>query len=198
MSADRVGRRATGVAATIVVVLAMVAGLVWWFAPSRLFPWDSATFPEIDAARLSETQVRVLDLLEEQHRAQHPGTYYSEGVKEPWCADFVSWIMREAGVPLENPNSGHWRIPGVYTLQEYFDAAGRYESAGSGYVPRVGDVVLYENSVGFGERQHTNIVVAVDGDSAVTVGGNELGRIRVHDLDWADDGAVMGFGRLPV
>ena len=53
--------------------------------------------------------------------------------------------------------------------------------------------MLYDRSSGFG--QHTNIVVAVDGESAVTVGGNEMGRIRVHSLDWRSDGGVVGFGR---
>lgn len=185
------------VAAVVVPVLAALALLVWSLAPHRLLPWDSADFPEIDRAALTSTQLRIVDLLADQHDAQHPGTFYSEGVEEPWCADFVSWVMREAGVPLANPHSGHWRIPGVYTLQEYYEQTGRFEPAGSGHRPQVGDVVLYHSAVGFGQREHTNIVVAVDGDRAITVGGNEMGRIRVHELDWAGDGAVVGFGRLP-
>ena len=55
------------------------------------------------------------------------------GVEEPWCADFVSWIMREAGLPLSNPNSGHWRIPGVYTWQEYYQSQSRFQEVGDGY-----------------------------------------------------------------
>ena len=38
------------------------------------------------------------------------------------------------------------------------------------------------------------IVVGVDGDEATTVGGNEMRKIRVHDLDWRSDGGVVGFG----
>ncbi|MEU5843191.1 CHAP domain-containing protein [Rhodococcus sp. NPDC047139] len=193
-------RRRRPVAALLAVTATLcvaVGVLVWWILPSRLFPWDSAPFPEIDTAALSPTQVRIVELLEKQHQEQHPGTHYSEGVREPWCADFVSWIMREAGVPLSNPHSGHWRIPGVYTLQEYYEQTERYEPAGSGYRPAVGDVVLYHNRMGLGQREHTNIVVSVDGDSAITVGGNEMGRIRVHELDLSGDDAVVGFGRLP-
>ena len=199
MTGETVRRRRPVAAVLAVAAVLCVVGavLVWWILPNRLFPWDSASFPEVDTAASSPTQARIVELLEEQHEAQHPGTYYSEGVREPWCADFVSWIMREAGVPLSNPHSGHWRIPGVYTLQEYYEQAGRYEPAGSGYSPTVGDVVLYHNRLGVGQREHTNIVVAVDGDSAITVGGNEMGRIRVHELDLSGDGAVVGFGRLP-
>lgn len=191
-SAGRTGRRGTLVA-VVVGLLALVAAAAWWWAPNRYLPWDTADLPGA-AAGSSPLQRSVLEVLGAEHRAQRPGTFYSEGVDEEWCADFVSWVMREAGIPLENPHSGHWRIPGVYTLQEYYEAAGRYEPTGSGYRPGVGDVVLYRNRLGFG--QHTNIVAGVDGDSVVTVGGNELGRIRVHELD-LDDAAIVGYGRLP-
>lgn len=199
MSPDRsVARRPVGVVtAAVLIAVALVAASVWWLTPNRLFPWDSTPFPDVDTSVLSPTQGQIVALLEEQHREQLPGTFYTEGIREPWCADFVSWIMREAGVPLANPHSGHWRIPGVYTLGEYYEAAGRFEPAGSGYRPTVGDVVLYHSSRGFGQREHTNIVVAVDGETATTVGGNEFGKIRVHTLDWAQDDAVVGFGRLP-
>ncbi|MEN0136106.1 MAG: CHAP domain-containing protein [Rhodococcus sp. (in: high G+C Gram-positive bacteria)] len=187
-------RRAGLVLAAVVAVMVVVAGGVLWLAPDRYLPWDTAEFPAVDTTALSPRQARIVGLLEAEHGTQRPGTFYSEGVEEPWCADFVSWIMREAGLPLSNPNSGHWRIPGVYTLQEYYESQSRFEDVGDGYRPAVGDVVLYDNSSWVG--QHTNIVVAVDGDTATTVGGNEFGRIRVHTVDWASDSAVVGFGRL--
>ncbi|AHK29918.1 hypothetical protein Pd630_LPD02695 [Rhodococcus opacus PD630] len=178
----------------VVAALVVVAGGVLWLAPDRYLPWDTAEFPAVDTSALSPQQARIVGLLEAEHDRPRPGTFYSEGVEEPWCADFVSWIMREAGQPLANPNSGHWRIPGVYTLQEYYESQSRFEGVGGGYRPSVGDVVLYDNSSWVG--QHTNVVVAVDGDTATTVGGNEFGRIRVHTVDWTSDSAVVGFGRL--
>lgn len=187
-------RRRTVWIVAAVAAIAVVVGGVLWAAPSRYLPWDTADFPAIDTAALSPPQARVVALLEAEHRAQRPGTFYSEGAEEPWCADFVSWIMREAQRPLANPNSGHWRIPGVYTLQEYYESQGRFEPAGGGYRPAVGDVVLYDNRSWVG--QHTNVIVTVDGDKATTVGGNEFGRIRVHTVDWSSDSAVVGFGRL--
>ena len=182
-----------GIAAAVALVV-LAAVLVLGAVPSRYLPWDTADFPDVDTSSLTQPQARIVGLLGDDHRTQRPGTFYSEGAEEPWCANFVSWIMREAGRPLVNPHSGHWRIPGVYTLQEYYDSAGRFEPAGGGYRPVVGDVVLYENELWVG--QHTNIVVAVDGDTATTVGGNELGRIRVHTVDVTSDSAVVGFGRL--
>ncbi|NLG54283.1 MAG: CHAP domain-containing protein [Rhodococcus sp.] len=182
------------VGAVLVAVLAIVVAVTLWWAPSRYMPWNTAAFPEIDRSTLTAQQAQVVDVLEAEHGENRPGTYYSEGVEQPWCANFVSWVMREAGSPLANPHSGHWRIPGVYTLQEYYQSVGRFEPAGSGYIPAVGDVVLYENVAWVG--QHTNFIIAVDGDTAVTVGGNEMGKIRVHTLDLVGDSAVFGFGRL--
>lgn len=178
----------------MIAVLVLVVGAVLWWAPARYLPWDTASFPDVDTSALTPTQAKVVDLLENEHREQRPGTFYSQGAEEPWCANFVSWVMREAGEPFSNPHSGSWRIPGVYTLQEYYESQGRFEPIGNGYRPKTGDTVLYDNEFRIG--QHTNFVVAVDGDTATTVGGNELGKIRVHDLDWLSDGAVVGFGRL--
>lgn len=179
--------------AAVLALLAVAVGVAIWRAPERYLPWDTASIPAADVSWTPE-QARIVELVRAEHQAQRPGTFYAEGVEEPWCADFVSWVMREAGQPLSNPHSGHWRIPGVYTLQEHYQAEGRYEPADGGYQPVVGDVVLYDNVLGVG--QHTNIVVAVDGGVITTVGGNELGKIRVHDVDWAGDSAVFGFGRM--
>ncbi|MCR5977345.1 DUF2272 domain-containing protein [Gordonia jinghuaiqii] len=178
--------------AMLAVVLAGGGLLAWHTVPERWLPWDTAEFPQVDASQLTPAQLRIVESVRAEHSAQRPGTFYSEGVDEAWCANFVSWVMRAAGQPLSNPHSGHWRIPGVYTLQEFYEAQGRFEPVGN-RSPRVGDVVLYDRSSGFG--QHTNIVVAVDGASATTVGGNEMGKIRVHTLDWSSDDGVLGFGR---
>jgi hypothetical protein len=79
-------------------------------------------FPAIDQSTLTPLQSRVADVLKSQRRAQPESATYTEGADEPWCADFVSWVMREAGAPLNNPNSGSWRITGVYTLQQYYES----------------------------------------------------------------------------
>ncbi|WP_238421618.1 CHAP domain-containing protein [Gordonia sp. 'Campus'] len=186
-------RRAPAIVAAFLAAVLIAGVVAWQVVPERWLPWDTAEFPQADPASLTPDQLRIVDLVRQQHGAQHPGTFYSEGVDEAWCANFVSWIMREAGLPLVNLHSGSWRIPGVYTLQEFYEAHDRFEPVGH-HDPHVGDVVLYDRSSGFG--QHTNIVVAVDGRTAITVGGNEMGKIRIHALEWASDGGVVGFGRL--
>ena len=51
---------------------------------------------------------------------------------------------------------------------------------------------------GFEERFGCKVEISTfnDGDEAITVGGNEAGKIRVHTLQYASDSGVVGFGRL--
>ncbi len=72
---------------------------------------------------------RIVDIVHSEYDRNAAGTTYSEGVDESWCADFVSTVMRKAGVPFDNPNSGSWRIPGVATLTDYLHASGRWRPA---------------------------------------------------------------------
>ena len=156
-------------------------------------------FPVVDTTGLSSLQIRILELLRQEYEAQRPGTFYSEGVVEPWCADFVSWIMREAGAPVSNPNTGYWRIPGVYTLEEYYSGAGRFTPRPEGYVPQVGDVILYDAGSNFGE--HSSFVVISDGERVVTVGANKRGKdpkgyVTIDTINRFSDPGIIGYGVL--
>ncbi|WP_330250153.1 CHAP domain-containing protein [Nocardia sp. NBC_00565] len=180
----------------VALVAAGVVGVRWWQDRAQpAIAGDRLTaFPAIDGSRLDLTQGRIVTVLEREFKAPGDGPKYAEGVDEPWCADFVSWVLREADAPLANPNSGSWRIPGVYTLQEYYQGADRFVPIGSGYQPRTGDVLLYAEQSPFG--QHTNIVVTADNGVVTTIGGNEFGEIAMHRFPLAVTPGIVGFGRL--
>ena len=91
-----------------------------------------AAFPDIDTANLSPTRQKIISLAKTEFKAQSAGTKFSQGAEEAWCANFVSWIMYQAGAPLKNPHTGGWRIPGTFTLREYYEANGRFKSDNSG------------------------------------------------------------------
>ena len=149
-------------------------------------------FPDIDTANLSPTRQKIISLAKTEFKAQSAGAKFSQGAEEAWCANFVSWIMYQAGAPLKNPHTGGWRIPGTFTLREHYETAGRFKPANSGYQPLPGDVAIYRNSPVFGD--HTNIVLKNDNGVQTTVGGNEANRIRVfinHDKRY--DG-LLGYG----
>ena len=143
-------------------------------------------------ANLSPTRQKIISLAKAEFKAQSAGTKFSQGAEEAWCANFVSWVMHQAGVPLKNPHTGGWRIPGTFTLREYYEAASRFKPANSGYQPLPGDVAIYRNSLVFGD--HTNIVLKNDNGVLTTVGGNEMNRIRVFtNRDKQYDG-LLGYG----
>ena len=76
-------------------------------------------FPDIYTANLSPTRQKIISLAKTEFKAQAAGVKFSQGAEEAWCANFVSWIMHQAGAPLKNPHTDGWRIPGTFTLREY-------------------------------------------------------------------------------
>ena len=161
----------------------------------------TAVFPSVDIRHFTPAQQQLFDTLKREY-GRHPKSFdaavleYTAGVQEPWCADFVSWVMRDIGQPLANPHSGSWRIPGVYTLREYYQAAHRWEPASDTYVPTFGDVAIFAKSP---SASHTTIVFSVDTKTHTmkTLGGNENSTIafRTHSyLPSHED--LAGFGTL--
>lgn len=160
-------------------------------------------FPAVDTNGLSDIQRKIIDLTRTQY-AKHPTSFdqtvltYTQGEKEAWCADFASWVMREAGIPYINPYSGGWRIPGVYTLQEYFQAHHRYEPVGT-YTPKTGDIAFYigRDSRGAPADGHVTIVISAHGGDITTIGGNEGGRMLIDtQQDTPGLNRLVGFGKL--
>lgn len=187
------------VAAAVLVVAVGVGAIGWRIVGHDDVLADRAlsklgvtvSFPDVDTSNLTPARKRILDVVRHEYDHKQSGEYYAQGAAEPWCADFVSWTMHEAGVPLDNPNSGSWRIPGVATLTDYYRSVGRLRAPS--YRPRTGDVVLYEAPNRF--RQHTNIVLKVDGDTVTTVGGNEPPTsISINSYDAATVTGIVGYG----
>ncbi|WP_062995375.1 CHAP domain-containing protein [Nocardia mikamii] len=193
------GRTRWTVLSALVVIGVLAVGVVvvmpWWHdRPAAIAGQRLDDFPNVDVTALDSSRSRIVTVLRTEYSHPGDGPKYAQGVDEPWCADFVSWTMRQAGQPLSNPNSGSWRIPGVATLQEYFESNGRFSAVGSGYSPRPGDVVIYAPGSPFG--QHTNIVLAAGDHTLTTIGGNERGSVRIHRYDPATIAGIVGFGHM--
>lgn len=161
-------------------------------------------FPRIDETKLNTTQKRLLAVAKQEyaHGAKSYDAYvlkYNEGFQESWCANFVSWMMNEAKTPYKNKeNSDYWRIPGVGTLLDYYDGLGAYHEVGT-YTPEFGDVAFYFGETPDGSStEHVAMVLKVEGDRLVTLGGNEgkdgIMRLRYDKLDENVKG-LTGFGQ---
>ena len=123
------------------------------------------------------------------------GSYfkYTGGVAAPWCAYFVSWILKEAGKPFENGP-----IPAVRSMHDLAVEEGWfYAKDEAGFIPQPGDIAIYDEGVGPFES-HVNIVISYDATNRTytTIGGNESDTIRQGT--WSLDlNSLSGFMRIP-
>jgi hypothetical protein len=100
----------------------------------------------------------------------------------PWCAYFVSWASRQAGMPLGDHGEGFGSVDALYAWAQ---RTGRAAPAGSGYVPKPGDLIVF--------NQHIGIVESVlPGGQIQTIEGNSSDRVsrRTHA-----PGDAIGFVR---
>lgn len=118
---------------------------------------------------------------------------YTNGNKWAWCASFVSWVYKEAGVPFTGGQDGGWLIPAVVNMKAWFEKNGTYFEVGKGD-PQPGDVAIYLGST----YSHVNIVEKYEDGKMTTIGGNQSNRVTrypawkvsEHPMD------LIGFGRL--
>ncbi len=103
----------------------------------------------------------------------------------PWCAYFVSWAARQAGVPLGDAGQGFGRVDDVYAWAQ---RTGKAIPSGSGITPQAGDLIVWD--------EHIGIVESVDADGMIhTIEGNSSDRVSRRTYG-RDGGGAIGYVRL--
>jgi hypothetical protein len=100
----------------------------------------------------------------------------------PWCAYFVSWAAKQAGMPLGDGGEGFGAVDSV---QAWAERTGRFVPTGTG-APRPGDLIVWD--------QHIGVVESVAGDGTIhTVEGNSSNQVsrRTHGAT-----SALGFVRM--
>lgn len=115
------------------------------------------------------------------------------GHPDAWCADFLSWVLKQAGTPFTGGGDGGWHIPTVQGVQTYFESIHTWHPKGQDYVPKPGDVVVYNEGLS-PYPQHVNIVVSVSGTGFTTIGGNEGNRVSQNSHASFDAAYITGYG----
>ena len=101
----------------------------------------------------------------------------------PWCAYFVSWAARQAGVPLGDSGQGFGRVDDVMAWGQ---RAGKALPAGS--TPQPGDLIVWD--------EHIGIVESVGADGSIrTIEGNSSDRVSQRTYG-SDGGGAIGYVRL--
>jgi CHAP domain-containing protein len=102
----------------------------------------------------------------------------------PWCAYFVSWAARSAGVPLGDSGQGFGRVDDVYAWAQ---KTGKAITAGSG-PPQPGDLIVWD--------EHIGIVESVGADGSIsTIEGNSSDKVNRRTYG-SDGGGAVGYVRL--
>lgn len=96
------------------------------------------------------------------------GNYY-------WCAAFVSYSLGKSVTGIPNYNRS------VTSIAQAYKNAGRWHDVNSGYIPKPGDLVVYEENGDESDYEHIGVVVESDPKTGdiTTVEGNAY-RWRVH------------------
>ncbi len=193
----------------IALILSLVGYLVVRLSHAAAYDgWQRLRIVQVAQGELGQTEFspRVLQ--------------YTEGNRESWCADFVSWVYATAGYPFVTTASGgrsFWRISvvwqkyaGVPNLRDYFQSQGAWQAGGPGssYNPGPGDVIIFGDTT-----EHTGIVEKVDypanKDPVITTiegntgGGNpsapgyaEAGDHVMRKTYGKFDGRISGYGTI--
>ena len=102
---------------------------------------------------------------------------------QAWCATFVWWCMKSAGVPYAN-------YPSRTTVtRDWFIQRGQYHVRGS-YVPKPGDYVV------FGNASHCGIVESVSGYSISVIEGNCSDQVKRNTYNCMTSTWIAGFGTI--
>ena len=110
---------------------------------------------------------------------------------QPWCAMFVSWAADRAGILNDVVPRHASTNMGVAAYQ----AKGQYSPRSSGYIPREGDAIYFQNP-STGRIHHVGIVVAFDplSQRVYTVEGNTSNAVRIRHYD-LNSPRIHGYGR---
>jgi CHAP domain len=102
----------------------------------------------------------------------------------PWCAYFVSWAARTAGVPIGDSGQGYGRVDDVWAWGE---RSGKAIPASAG-PPQPGDLIVWD--------EHIGIVESVGPDGSInTIEGNSSDRVSRRTYG-SDGGGAIGYVRL--
>ncbi len=119
--------------------------------------------------------------------------YGKEDVEAPWCAIFVSWCAKQAGILTTIvPKMAY--VP--YEVTSY-DTFGRYKRLSSGYIPKPGDLFFHHDGTTY---SHVGIVASYNSsDNSITsvegnAGDGEVLSRRISLNQNVTSYTITGFG----
>ncbi len=158
---------------------AMPAGMVPTVAPGASSPGSAMTM--IAGAEVGQAE-QPPGSNDSPRIAQYRTATAGSGVG-PWCAYFVSWVARQAGMPLGDHGEGFGSVDQLYAWAQ---RNGRAVPNGPGVVPRPGDLIVFNEHIGIVEQ-------VLPGGRIQTLEGNSSDRVSRNVHDFSD---ALGYVRM--
>lgn len=156
----------------------------------------------------SALAAKLISIAEEQYNL-HPGDspnkytyalgkingYPNDGYGYPWCATFVWWCSKEAGV---YPTKVSLKSAGVDAYIAHFRNTDglRYEKSkahGGNYTPKMGDYIFFSDSHSQSDGTHIGLVKGVSGDKVLIIDGNCANTV-CNRSKYLNDKYIIGYG----
>lgn len=121
-----------------------------------------------------------------EYRKAVTGAGEDANANEPWCADFVSWVFKQAGVPIGKEGAGDdWTV----SLKQWAEGNGRWRDKSA--PPQPGDMIMFDWE-GDGKVDHVGMVDHMEGNTIHTIEGNSSDQVKRNTYDMGS-GKVLGF-----
>ena len=158
---------------------AMPAGMVPTIAPGASSPGSAMTL--IAGAEVGQAE-QPPGSNDSARIAQYRTATVGSGVG-PWCAYFVSWVSRQAGMPLGDHGEGFGSVDQLYAWAQH---NGRAVPNGPGVVPRPGDLIVWDEHIGIVDQ-------VLPGGKIQTLEGNSSDKVSRNVHDFTD---ALGYVRM--
>ncbi|GEM_PF-1070089 len=106
-----------------------------------------------------------------------------------WCAAFVSWCQRQAGIPTGTVKS----YVSCTNWVTWFKNYSTYKTRASGYTPEPGDVIFFKDASATRASTHVGIVIYIDSGKVYTIEGNSGGIVGIHNYALTNT-YIVGYG----
>lgn len=93
-----------------------------------------------------------------------------------WCAAFVSWCLRQAGIKKSVATTA----VSCRVMTSWYQSKSQFKEHSSGYTPIAGDIIMFVNEIGSTTANHVGLVVGVKDGYVYTVEGNSGGEVATH------------------
>lgn len=106
-----------------------------------------------------------------------------------WCAAFVSWCQRQAGIPTGTVKS----YVSCTNWVTWFKNYSTYKTRASGYTPEPGDIIFFKDASATRASTHVGIVIYTDSGKVYTIEGNSGGVVGIHNYALTNT-YIVGYG----